>query len=125
MQGAWAPKRFLALGVPVANGSDTPVESPNPLWGFYAAVTRQDHAGNPPGGFMPDQKLSREEALRSWTSAGAYAAFEESKKGTLEPGKLADFVMLSQDIMKVADNRLLDTRVLLTVLGGKIVYRAN
>jgi len=122
MMGAWAPKRFLASGVAIANGSDTPVENPNPLWGFYAAVTRQDHQGNPPGGFMPDQKLSREEALRSWTLGGAYAAFEEKQKGSLEPGKLADFVMLSQDIMKVPDGDLLKTRVTMTVLGGGAVY---
>ena len=122
MMGAWAPKRFLAAGVAIANGSDTPVENPNPLWGFYAAVTRQDHQGNPPGGFMPDQKLSREEALRSWTLGGAYAAFEEKQKGSLEPGKLADFVMLSQDIMKVPDGDLLKTRVTMTVLGGEAVY---
>ena len=122
MMGAWAPKRFLAAGVAITNGSDTPVENPNPLWGFYAAVTRQDHQGNPPGGFMPDQKLSREEALRSWTLGGAYAAFEEKQKGSLEPGKLADFVMLSQDIMKVPDGDLLKTRVTMTVLGGEAVY---
>ena len=122
MMGAWAPKRFLAAGVAIANGSDTPVENPNPLWGFYAAVTRQDHQGNPPGGFMPDQRLSRDEALRSWTLGGAYAAFEEKQKGSLEAGKLADFVMLSQDIMKVPDADLLKTRVTMTVLGGEAVY---
>jgi predicted amidohydrolase YtcJ len=122
MLGAWAPKRFMAAGVPIANGSDFPVESANPLWGFYAAVTRQDREGNPPGGFMPDQKLTRAEALRSWTLGGAYAAFEEKDKGTLEPGKLADFVVLSKDIMKVSDRDLLDARVTMTVLGGQTVY---
>jgi predicted amidohydrolase YtcJ len=71
---------------------------------------------------MPDQKLSREEALRSWTAAGAYAAFEESTKGTIEPGKLADFVLVSEDIMRVPDRDLLKARVVTTVLGGKIVY---
>ncbi len=125
MMGAWAPKRFLGAGVAIANGSDTPVENANPLWGFYAAVTRQDHQGNPPGGFMPDQKLSREEALRSWTLGGAYAAFEETQKGSLEPGKLADFVILSQDIMKVPDQDLLKTQVTMTVLGGEIVHSAR
>ena len=125
LMGAWAPKRFLAAGVAIANGSDTPVENPNPLWGFYASVTRQDHQGNPAGGFMPDQKLSRDEALRSWTFGGAYAAFEEKQKGSLEAGKLADFVMLSQDIMKVPDADLLKTRVTMTVLGGEAVYTEN
>jgi predicted amidohydrolase YtcJ len=122
MQGAWATKRFLKSGVRITNGSDTPVENPNPLWGFYAAVTRQDHQGNPPGGFMPDQKLTREEALRSWTIGGAYAAFEETQKGSLEPGKLADFIMLSQDIMKTPEPEILKTRVTMTVLGGQTVY---
>ncbi len=74
---------------------------------------------------MPDQKLSREEALRSWTLGGAYAAFEEKQKGSLEAGKLADFVMLSQDIMKVPDQDLLKTRVTMTVLGGEAVYTEN
>jgi predicted amidohydrolase YtcJ len=121
--GAWAPKRFMKNGVRIANGSDTPVENPNPLWGFYAAVTRQDHEGNPPGGFLPAEKLTREEALKSWTVDGAYAAFEEKQKGSLEPGKLADFLVLSKDIMKVAEREILDTKVQLTVLGGKIVYQ--
>jgi predicted amidohydrolase YtcJ len=122
IQGAWSPQRFLKAGVRITNGSDFPVESPNPLWGLYAAVTRQDHQGNPPGGFMPDQKLSREQALQSFTIDGAYAAFEEKSKGTLAPGKLADFVMLSQDIMKVPDREILNTRVTMTVSGGEIVY---
>ena len=122
MQGAWAPQRFLKAGVKITNGSDTPVENPNPLWGFYAAVTRQDHEGNPPGGFMPDQKLSREEALKTWTIDGAYAAFQEKDRGSLEPGKLADFVILSRDIMTVEPRQILDTKVRMTVLGGKTVF---
>ena len=120
--GAYAPKRFLRLGVPVANGSDFPVEEANPLWGFHAAITRQNHAGEPKGGWLPDQVLTRTEALRSWTLDGAYAAFEEEKKGTLMPGKLADFVVLSQDIMKAAPAAIIKTEVLMTVLGGEVVY---
>ncbi|MCW5983224.1 MAG: amidohydrolase [Bryobacteraceae bacterium] len=125
VRGAYAWRRFLSLGVHVANGSDFPVESANPLYGFYAAITRQDHAGSPPGGWMPDQRMTREEALRSWTLEGAYAAFEEKEKGSLTPGKLADFVVLSHDIMKVEPSTILDTRVLATVLGGEIVYAAK
>ena len=87
-------------------------------------MTRQDHQGKPPGGFLPDQKLSREEALKSWTLDGAYAAFEEKQKGSLEPGKVADFVMLSEDIMRVPEDRLLGTRVLMTVVGGEVVWAA-
>jgi len=120
--GAYAWQRFLKLGVVVANGSDFPVEDPNPLWGFYSSITRQDHDGSPHGGWMPDQKMSREEALHSWTAAGAYAAFEEKSKGTLSPGKLADFVVLSSDIMQVAAAEILKARVTMTVLGGEIVY---
>ena len=125
MAGAWATQRFLKAGIRIANGSDFPVEDPNPLWGFYAAVTRQDHSGKPPGGFLPDQKLTREQALKSWTLDGAYAAFEEKRRGSLEPGKDADFVMLSEDIMRVPDDRLLDARVVMTVVGGEIVWAAK
>ena len=120
--GAYTWHRFLDLGVPVANGSDFPVESANPLWGFYAALTRQDQDGSPAGGWMPEQRLSQEEALRSWTQTGAYAAFEEQSKGTLAPGKVADFVLLSQDIMKIAPAGILKTRVTMTVAGGRVVY---
>jgi predicted amidohydrolase YtcJ len=123
LAGAWAARRFLNAGIAIANGSDFPVEDPNPLWGFYAAVTRQDHHGHPPGGFLPEQKLTREEALRSWTLGPAFASFEEHSKGTLETGKLADFIMLSRDIMKAPAEDLLKTRVLMTVLDGEIVYR--
>jgi predicted amidohydrolase YtcJ len=122
IQGAYAWRRFLALGVPLANGSDFPVEDPNPLWGFYAAFTRQDRVGSPAAGWFPDQRLTREEALRSWTLGGAFAAFEEKKKGSLEPGKLADFVMLSRDIMTAAPADIGSTRVKMTVVGGEIVF---
>ncbi|MBI1788314.1 MAG: amidohydrolase [Acidobacteria bacterium] len=120
--GAYAWQRFLKLGVVVANGSDFPVEEPNPLWGFYAAVTRQDREGSPPDGWFPSQRMSREEALKSWTLDGAYAAFEENTKGSLEPGKLADFAVLSGDIMKIPPPEILKTRVTMTVLGGEVVY---
>ena len=122
VRGAYAWRRFLSLGVHLPNGSDFPVESPNPLWGIYAAITRQDHSGFPPSGWMPDQRMTREEALRSWTTEGAYAAFEEQDRGSLSPGKMADFVLLSRDIMKVEPKQILDTRVLATVVGGEVVY---
>lgn len=120
--GAWAPRRFLNAGVRIANGSDFPVEDPNPFWGLYAAITRMDHQGNPPGGFMPDQKLSREETLRSWTLDGAYAAFEEKSKGSISVGKVADFLVLNKDVMKVPEKEILTALPKVTVLGGKIVH---
>ena len=120
--GAWAPQRFLKAGARIANGSDFPVEDPNPLWGVYAAITRQDHAGNPPGGFMPEQKLSPLRALESFTIDGAYAAFEENTKGSITPGKLADFVILDHDILTVEPRQIITTKVKLTVLGGAVVY---
>lgn len=125
VKGAYAWRKFLSLGVPVPNGSDFPVEEPNPIDGFYAAVSRQDRAGNPPGGWMPDQRMTRAEALRSWTAAGAYAAFEEDRKGTLVPGMLADFVMLSADIMTIPLAEIPNTRVTMTVVGGEVVYQAK
>jgi predicted amidohydrolase YtcJ len=127
IRGAYAWQIFLHLGVHVPNGSDFPVEDPNPLWGFYAAVTRRkrDEAlkGKPAGGWFPEQRMSREEALRSWTIEGAYAAFEEDRKGSLEPGKMADFVMLSGDIMTMPEAEIPRTSVTTTVVGGKIVYQ--
>jgi predicted amidohydrolase YtcJ len=122
VKGAYAWRRFLSLGVHLADGSDFPVEDPNPLWGFYAAVTRQDRSGIPAGGWFPDQRMTRGEALRSWTLEGAYAAFEEKIKGSLEPGKLADFVMLSDDITRISPAEILKTRVVMTVVGGEVVY---
>lgn len=120
--GAYAWKSFLKLGVPVANGSDFPVEEADPLPGFYATVTRQDAAGHPPGGWLPAERLSRAEALESWTLAGAFAAFEEKEKGSLTPGKLADFVLLSHDILRAPPKQILAARVLLTVVNGRIVH---
>ncbi|MFN7934833.1 MAG: amidohydrolase [Bryobacteraceae bacterium] len=114
--GAYAWQRFLKAGVRIANGSDFPVEEPSPMPGFYASVTRE--------GWMPDQVLSRQEALESWTKGGAYAAFEEHSKGTLEANKLADFVVLSKDIMQVPPAEILQTRVMMTVVGGRIVHTA-
>ena len=127
IRGGYAWQTMLRLGVHVPNGSDFPVESPNPLWGFYAAITRQKqdgtHGANQAGGWFPDQRMSRDEALRSWTIEGAYAAFEEKRKGSIEPGKMADFVMLSGDIMAIPPADILKTRVTMTVTGGRVVWR--
>ena len=120
--GAYAWQRFLKLGVHLPNGSDFPVESPNPLWGLYAAITRQDRAGKPAGGWTPDQRLTPEQALRSWIVEGAYAAFEEDRKGRLMPGMLADFVVLPVDPLRDKPESLLHAKIRMTVVGGEVVY---
>jgi predicted amidohydrolase YtcJ len=122
--GAYAWRRFLQLGVPVANGSDFPVEEANPLLGFFASFARQDLSGQPPEGWTPDQRMTREESLYSWTMAGAYAAFEEKDKGSLTPGKLADLVVLDRDIMMAPALEVPKTKVWMTLLGGRIVHQA-
>lgn len=125
VQGAYAWRSLLNTGVVIPNGSDFPVESPNPLISFKAFVTRQDENGWPAGGWFPGERTTREEALESMTLWPAYAAFMEHETGSLPPGKYADFVVLDQDIMTVAPERILDTRVLMTVLGGEVVYRRD
>jgi predicted amidohydrolase YtcJ len=123
--GAYSWQRYLKMGIPLANGSDFPVEDPNPLWGFYASFTRQDHTGFPEGGWVPDQKLTREETLKSFTLTPAYAAFEDKQKGSITPGKLADFLILEKDIMKVAPKDVLTTKITATYVGGKQVYASK
>jgi len=122
-QGTYAWRSLLNTGAVIPNGSDTPVESANPLISFHAFVTRQDARGYPAGGWFPAEKTTRQEALLSMTLWPAYAAFMEDVSGSLTPGKYADFVVLDQDIMTVAEERILDTKVEMTVLGGKQVYR--
>jgi predicted amidohydrolase YtcJ len=124
-EGAYVWRKLLASGARIANGSDAPVEPVNPLLGFYAAITRQDAQGNPPGGWYPDQRMTREEALRSFTVDAAYAAFEEHLKGSLEPGKVADLVVLSRDILTIPPPEILRTEVDLTIVGGRIVYERS
>ncbi|MEM6784243.1 MAG: amidohydrolase [Bacteroidota bacterium] len=123
--GAYAWRTVLDAGGRLALGSDFPVERVDPLLGFYAAVTRQDAAGRPEGGWYPDQRLTREEALRGFTLDAAYAAFMEDEVGSLEVGKRADFVLLSQDLMTVPVEALLNTRVLATYLDGARIYTAE
>jgi predicted amidohydrolase YtcJ len=125
VKGAYAWRSFLDQGSIVPGGSDFPVESPNPLWGFYAAITRQDHAGWPEGGWHPGQRMTREEVLKAFTLWGAYAAFEEKTKGSIVTGKLADLVVLSNDIMKVEPKEILETEVELTMVGGEVVFSSG
>ena len=123
-QGAYAWRSLLNTGVVIPNGSDFPVEAVNPLISFHSFVSRQDAENFPPGGWMPEQRTTRQEALWSITLWPAYAAFMENESGSLTAGKYADFVVLDRDIMTSAPEDILRTRVLLTVLGGKPVYRA-
>jgi hypothetical protein len=123
--GAYAWARLLRSGAALALGSDFPVESHNPFLGLYAAVTRQDREGAPAGGWRPQERMTREEALRGFTLGSAYAAFEEDRKGTLEPGKLADFVVIDRDVLTCDPLEIPHTRVLMTVIGGEIVHRAQ
>jgi len=123
--GAYAWRSLLNTGVLIPNGSDFPVEAVNPLISFHSFFTRQDADNFPPGGWMPEQRTTRQEALLSITLWPAYAAFMENESGSLTAGKYADFVVLDRDIMAVAPEAVLGTHVLLTVLGGKVVYRAN
>jgi predicted amidohydrolase YtcJ len=123
--GSYAWRSLLDLGVPIPNGSDFPVEAVNPLISFHSSVTRQDADRYPAGGWYPAQRMTREEALRSMTIWPAYAAFQEEELGSLTPGKYADFVVLDRDIMRVAPEEILGTRVLATYLGGRAVYEAG
>jgi len=119
---AYAYKTLLDQNGWLANGSDFPVESINPLFGFYAATARKDLKGFPSGGFQKSEALSREEALRAMTIWAARASFQESGTGSLEPGKAADFVILDNDIMKEDDHEIPETKVLQTYVDGVVVY---
>lgn len=122
-EGAYVWGKLRTAGARIAAGSDFPVEEPNPLLGFHAAITRQDRSGQPREGWMPAERMSRIEALRAFTIDAAYAAHAETLVGSLEAGKLADLVMLSDDIMRVPPQQILRTAVRLTVIGGSIAYQ--
>lgn len=122
IEGAYAWRSLLDRGAQLAFGSDFPVEQVNPLLGFYAAITRQDAEGWPEGGWHPEERVTRREALRGFTLDAAYAAFQEDELGSLEPGKFADFVVLSRNIMEVDPSHILDTEVIATYLGGEPIY---
>jgi predicted amidohydrolase YtcJ len=124
-EGAYVWQRLLKSGVVLANGSDFPVEEPNPMLGFYAAVTRQDPSGQPPGGWMPEERLSREEMLKSFTWNAAYAAHAERDLGSLEVGKLADMVLLDKDVMTIEPSEILSTHPLITIIGGEVVHQRH
>ncbi len=118
--GAYVWRDLLDSGAVIANGTDVPVEDISPIASFHSTVSRRLNDGSV---FFPDQRLTRAEALHSYTLANAYAAFEEDIKGSITPGKLADLVVLSQDIMSIAEEEIPATRVDLTIVGGEVVYR--
>ncbi len=122
--GGYAWRRLLDAGVVIASGSDFPVELSNPFHGLYAAVTRRGRDGQPEGGWYADQALTRAEALHSFTLAAAYAANQESRLGSLEKGKWADFIMIDRDYFTVPDSEIDDIKVLETWVGGRKVYDA-
>jgi predicted amidohydrolase YtcJ len=120
--GAYAWQGFIKSGCIVPGGSDAPVERGEPMIEFYAAVTRKSIKGESGEGWHPEQVVSREDALKMFTLWPAYAAFEEKDKGSIEVRKLADFTVLSRDIMKIPEMEILETRNEMTVIGGEIIY---
>jgi predicted amidohydrolase YtcJ len=125
IQGAYAWRTVLNAGARLALGSDFPVEDVNPFFGIYSAVTRQDQSGNPAGGWFPDQRLTLAEAVRGFTSDAAYAAFQEQSRGTIEPGKLADFTIVDGDFYSAPASTLFKTKVRWTIVGGEVAYEGH
>jgi predicted amidohydrolase YtcJ len=119
-EGAYVWQKLLTSGAVVTNGTDAPVEDVSPIASYYASVTRRLADGRE---FYPDQRMSRMEALKSYTLSAAYAAFEETTRGSLKPGKYADLVVLSKDILTVPEEEIPTTEVVYTVVGGRIRYK--
>ncbi len=122
LQGTYAFRTLLDTGGILAFGSDSPVAPLNPLFGIYAAVTRRTTDGKNPNGWLPEQKITVDEAVRGFTWGSAYAEFQENEKGTLGPGMIADLVILSDDIFTIDPNKIGDVSVLLTVVDGKVAF---
>ena len=123
-QRAWVWHSIETTGGRLAFGSDWPVVTLNPWPGVQNALTRQTTDGNPPGGFVPSERISLEDTITAYTLGAAFAGRREKTEGSLEPGKLADLIVLSQDLFKVKPSEIAKTEVLLTIVGGKVVYRS-
>jgi predicted amidohydrolase YtcJ len=120
-EGAYVWQKLMKSGAVIANGTDAPVEDVDPIPNYYASVSRKLKDGTV---FFPDQRMSRMEALKSMTINGAYAAFEENNRGSLKAGKYADVTVLSKDILKVPEDEIPATKVVYTIVGGKVLYSA-
>ncbi|MGY8914858.1 MAG: amidohydrolase, partial [Flavobacteriales bacterium] len=120
----YAFKSLMDAKTTVIFGSDWPVAPSSPLYGMYAAVTRRTLDGKNPEGWIPTQKITVQQALMAYTKHGAYASFDEDRKGSLEVGQLADFVILNENIMTIAPEHLKDVKIISTYVGGKMVYAA-
>lgn len=121
-EGAYVWRKLIDAEVTICNGTDAPVEDVDPIKCFYASVTRKLADGST---FYPEQKMARLEALKSYTINGAYASFEENIKGSIKPGKLADLVILSNDLVSCTEDEILNTKVLYTIIGGEILYNSD
>ena len=125
IESAYAWRDLINNGAILINGTDVPVEPINPIASFYASISRKTLNGNPEGGYEPNQKMSRLEALKSYTINAAYGAFEEKIKGSIEVGKYADFTVFSKNIMTIPEDEILNTKIVYTIINGKIEYSAN
>jgi predicted amidohydrolase YtcJ len=122
---AWVWKSISNDGGQLAFGSDWPVVTLNPFKGIQTAVTRQTHEGTPEAGFVPSQRLTVAEAIRGYTLGAAFAGFREKTEGSLEPGKLADIIILSQNLFEIDPHKIDETKVLTTIAGGRVVFQAR
>lgn len=119
---AYAWRSLLDAGTTIVGGSDAPVESANPLWGIYSAITRQDHQGQPAEGWGPEQRMTRSEALAAYTTGPAYASFQDADRGVLRPGQWADLTIVDRDVVDGPATDLIDAQVLATVVAGEVVF---
>jgi predicted amidohydrolase YtcJ len=122
-EGAYMWQALMQTNANLMNGTDAPVEPVNPMASFFSSVTRQTLEGKPANGYEPDQKLTRTQALKAYTINNAFGAFEEDVKGSIEIGKLADFTILSKNIMEISTEEILSTEVEYTIVNGVVRYK--
>jgi predicted amidohydrolase YtcJ len=122
-EGAYVWQKLLRSGAVLSNGTDAPVEPVDPLANYYTSVTRRTLKGKLFSWSHPEQRMTRRQALRSYTIDAAYASFEEESKGSIEPGKLADLTIFSRDLLTIPEAHILDTEVVYTIVGGKVKYQ--